>query len=46
MGIKRIVDTGFWTDGKVEDFSPEDKYFMLYFSAISYLFDIFLGAKV
>lgn len=30
MGIKRIVDTDFWTDGKVEDFSPEDKYFMLY----------------
>ena len=30
MGIKRIVDTGFWTDGKVDDFSPEDKYFMLY----------------
>ena len=30
MGIKRIVDTSFWTDGKVEDFSPEDKYFMLF----------------
>ena len=30
MGIKRIVDTSFWTDGKVDDFSPEDKYFMLY----------------
>lgn len=30
MGIKRIVDVGFWTDGKVDDFSPEDKYFMLY----------------
>ena len=30
MGIKRIVDTSFWTDGKVEDFTPEDKYFMLY----------------
>ena len=30
MGIKRIVDTSFWTDGKVEDFSPEDRYFMLY----------------
>lgn len=30
MGIKRIVDTGFWTDGKVDEFSPEDKYFMLY----------------
>ena len=30
MGIKRIVDTTFWTDGKVDDFTPEDKYFMLY----------------
>ena len=31
MGIKRIVDTDFWTDDKVvELFSPEDKYFMLY----------------
>lgn len=30
MGIKRIVDNGFWKDTKVEDFSPEDKYFMLY----------------
>jgi hypothetical protein len=30
LGIKRIVDTSFWTDGKVDDFSPEDKYFMLY----------------
>lgn len=30
MGLKRIVDTAFWTDGKVDDFSPEDKYFMLY----------------
>lgn len=30
MGIKRVVDTSFWTDGKVDDFSPEDKYFMLY----------------
>lgn len=30
MGIKRIVDTAFWTDGKVDDFTPEDKYFMLY----------------
>lgn len=30
MGIKRIVDTAFWTDGKVDEFSPEDKYFMLY----------------
>ena len=30
MGIKRVVDTGFWTDRKVDDFSPEDKYFMLY----------------
>lgn len=30
MGIKRIVDTAFWTDGKVDEFTPEDKYFMLY----------------
>ena len=30
MGIKRVVDTGFWTDGKVDEFSPEDKYFLLY----------------
>ena len=30
MGIKRVVDTSFWTDGKVDGFSPEDKYFMLY----------------
>ena len=30
MGIKRIVDTGFWTDPGTEDFTPEDKYFMLY----------------
>ena len=31
MGIKRIVDTDFWTDDKVvESFSPEDKLFMLY----------------
>lgn len=31
MGIKRIVDTGFWGDEKVlEMFSPEDKLFFLY----------------
>lgn len=30
LGLKRIVDTGFWTDSKVTDFSPEDKYFLLY----------------
>ena len=30
MGVKRIVDSGFWTDGKVDEFSPEDKYFLLY----------------
>ena len=30
MAIKRIVDTSFWTDGKMDDFSPEDKYFYLY----------------
>ena len=30
MGIKRIVDTSFWTDPSTEDFTPEDKYFMVY----------------
>ena len=30
MAIKRIVDASFWTDSKVDEFSPEDKYFMLY----------------
>lgn len=31
MGIKRVVDTDFWTDDKVvEMFSPEDKLFFLY----------------
>lgn len=30
MGVKRIVDVSFWTDNKVDNFSPEDKYFMLY----------------
>ena len=31
MGIKRIVDTEFWTDDKVMvEFSPEDRLFMLY----------------
>ncbi len=30
MGIKRLVDSGFWTDNKTEDFTPEDKYFMLW----------------
>lgn len=30
MGIKRIVDVGFWTDGGTDNFSPEDRYFMLY----------------
>ena len=30
MGIKRLVDTSLWTDGKVDEFTPEDKYFMLY----------------
>lgn len=31
MGIKRIVDVQFWTDGKVNGrFTPEDKLFMLY----------------
>lgn len=30
MGIKRIVDTNFWTDSGTDEFTPEDKYFMLY----------------
>lgn len=31
MAIKRVISTGFWSDDKVIDnFSPEDKYFMLY----------------
>lgn len=31
MAVKRVVSTAFWTDKKVlEDFSPEDRYFMLY----------------
>ena len=30
MGIKRVVDTSFWTDGKVDEFTPEDKLFMMY----------------
>lgn len=30
MGIKRIVDTSLWTDPGTEDFTPEDKYFMIY----------------
>ena len=28
--VKRIVSTSFWTDNKVDEFTPEDKYFMLY----------------
>ena len=31
MGVKRIVDTDFWSDTKVLDkYTPEDKYFLLY----------------
>lgn len=30
MGIKRIVDTEFWEDDKVESMTPEEKYFWLY----------------
>ena len=30
MGVKRVVDTSFWTDGKVDNFSRDEKYFMLY----------------
>lgn len=28
--VKRIVEVSFWEDEKVLDYSPEDKYFMLY----------------
>lgn len=35
--IKRIVNTGFWDDDMVlNDFSPEDKYFMLYLLTNTY----------
>ena len=30
MGIKRVVDTDLWTDEKIEDFTPEEKYFWVY----------------
>lgn len=30
MGIKRVVDTDFWQDDKVESMTPEEKYFWLY----------------
>ena len=30
MGIKRVVDTDFWTDEKVEVFEPEEKLFWVY----------------
>lgn len=30
MGIKRVVDTDFWSDEKVEEFTPEEKLFWLY----------------
>ena len=30
MGIKRVVDTEIWTDDKVENFTPEEKYFWVY----------------
>lgn len=29
-GMKRVVSTSFWTDRKTEDFSPEDRLFMLW----------------
>lgn len=28
--VKRVVSTSFWTDRKMEDFSPEDRLFMLW----------------
>ena len=30
MAVSRIVNTSFWTDSKVSDMTPEDRYFMLY----------------
>ena len=30
MGIKRVVDTEFWTDEKVEGFEPDEKLFWVY----------------
>ena len=30
MGIKRVVDTDLWTDEKVEQFTPEEKFFWVY----------------
>lgn len=31
MAVYRNINIGFWTDTKVaDDFTPEDKYFMLY----------------
>lgn len=30
MGVKRVVDTDFWNDEKVEQFTPEEKFFWLY----------------
>lgn len=30
MGIKRVVDTDFWTDEKVEVFEPDEKLFWVY----------------
>ena len=30
MGLKRVIDTSFWTDEKVERFSVEDRDFMFY----------------
>ena len=30
MGIKRVVNTEFWQDDKVEGMTPEEKYFWLY----------------
>lgn len=30
MAIKRVVEPHFWIDGKIEDFSPEERYFYLY----------------
>lgn len=30
MGLSRVVSSNFWTDEKVESFTPEERYFMLF----------------
>ena len=38
MAIFRKINTNFWTDEKViDDFTPEDKFFMLYLMTNPYI---------